>query len=209
MTEGFVYILVNESYSGLVKVGRTSKDPVERALELSGATGVATPFVVFKFYQVSDTESAENLAHIALERVYGRPNTRREFFQCNGEMASALLDDALQRFIINGSLLEFTDAFRRLGEKSFTFSAIEFEHALKNTVRGAAANMIADRRLLDYFGAYLAACIGSNRSPIYAHFLDDPRLKANIVESLIKWRGQSSGSPDMDAVEFIRDIRGG
>ena len=40
---GFVYALINPSMEGLVKVGKTKRDPKGRANELSGATGV-TPF---------------------------------------------------------------------------------------------------------------------------------------------------------------------
>src|SRR6185369_11781349 len=37
---GFVYALINPSMTGLVKVGRTERDPTGRAHELSSATGV-------------------------------------------------------------------------------------------------------------------------------------------------------------------------
>lgn len=43
---GHIYILVNPSMEGLVKIGKTTRDPESRARELSQATGVPTPFYV-------------------------------------------------------------------------------------------------------------------------------------------------------------------
>jgi len=55
-TPGYIYALVNASMPGLVKVGRTSRDPKDRAAELSGATGVATPFLVVYHEHFADSE---------------------------------------------------------------------------------------------------------------------------------------------------------
>jgi hypothetical protein len=47
--QGYVYILINPSLKGLLKVGQTKKDPEERAKEISQGTGVPTHyFVEFK-----------------------------------------------------------------------------------------------------------------------------------------------------------------
>jgi hypothetical protein len=46
MAVGYLYVLVNSSMPGLVKVGKTARSPTQRADELSGVTGVATPFIV-------------------------------------------------------------------------------------------------------------------------------------------------------------------
>jgi len=44
--DGFIYILINNSMDGLVKIGKTKRDPTERINELSSATGVPTPFIL-------------------------------------------------------------------------------------------------------------------------------------------------------------------
>ena len=44
MSEGYIYILSNPTFKELYKVGKTSRDPYERAEELSSATGIPTPF---------------------------------------------------------------------------------------------------------------------------------------------------------------------
>src|SRR5688572_6679317 len=43
---GYLYVLINPSLPGLVKIGKTNRDPEQRAAELSAATGVPTPFVL-------------------------------------------------------------------------------------------------------------------------------------------------------------------
>lgn len=78
--QGFIYILINPSMEGLVKVGRTSRDPVDRAKELSAATGVPTPFtLVYKAY-FPDCSMAETFIHTRLAERNYRVSPDREFF---------------------------------------------------------------------------------------------------------------------------------
>jgi hypothetical protein len=81
MPAGFVYVLVNSAMPGLVKVGKTSRLPADRATELSGVTGVATPFIVaFEQYFI-DCEAAEEYVHTSLARAGYREAPNREFFR--------------------------------------------------------------------------------------------------------------------------------
>ena len=77
---GFVYVMINASYTGLVKIGKTTKDPDERAKELSSATGVATPFIVVYKRQFNNCHVAEKVVHNILEEQGYRVNYSREFF---------------------------------------------------------------------------------------------------------------------------------
>ena len=79
-SSGFVYVMINVSYTGLVKIGKTTKDPDERAKELSSATGVATPFIVVYKRQFNNCHVAEKVIHNVLEEQGYRVNTMREFF---------------------------------------------------------------------------------------------------------------------------------
>ena len=79
-TKGYVYVMINPSYEGLVKIGKTTKSPEERARELSSATGVATPFKVVYKRMFDDCNTAEMLAHNILEEKGCRVNKSREFF---------------------------------------------------------------------------------------------------------------------------------
>lgn len=80
MTGGFLYILSNPTIPGLVKVGKTTRDPSSRAKELSSATGVPAPFLLVYYQPVDDCDAAETWAHAELERRGYRPNADREFF---------------------------------------------------------------------------------------------------------------------------------
>jgi T5orf172 domain len=77
---GYVYALLNPSMEGLVKVGRTTRDPRARAQELSLATGVPTPFVLAFFRFFSDSQQGEQYVHTLLERKGYRVTANREFF---------------------------------------------------------------------------------------------------------------------------------
>lgn len=76
---GYVYLLSNPSMPGLVKIGRTSRDPVTRARELTSASGVPTPFKIEGFVRSQDAVGTE----AAIHRIAGssRVNSRREFFR--------------------------------------------------------------------------------------------------------------------------------
>ena len=61
--KGYIYALINPSLKGLVKVGKTSRNPEARAIELSSATGVPTPFIVGYEILVDDCDAAESFVH--------------------------------------------------------------------------------------------------------------------------------------------------
>lgn len=77
---GFLYVLANSSMPGLVKVGKTTRSPTERAAELSGATGMATPFIVVYDQLFQDCHLAERFAHGYLSEKGYRVSDNREFF---------------------------------------------------------------------------------------------------------------------------------
>lgn len=85
----YVYVLINASMSGLLKIGRTNRLPEERAAELSKATNMPTPFIVAYEEDVPDSETAERLIHEELTRQGFRISNGREFF-------SAPLKDAIR-----------------------------------------------------------------------------------------------------------------
>ncbi len=88
MATGHVYILINDSMPGLLKIGKTTDTPEERAKQLS-STGVPFPFKVAYSEEVYDCDRAEQLIHARLVRY--RPNKRREFFELPLEEAIAEL----------------------------------------------------------------------------------------------------------------------
>lgn len=81
MIAGYVYVLVNSSMPGLVKVGRTTRSVSERVSELSSPTGVATPFIVIFEQPFTDCGAAEAAVHAELEHKGFRAAQNREFFR--------------------------------------------------------------------------------------------------------------------------------
>ena len=74
----YVYVLVNKSMPDMVKIGMTVRDVEERAKEISGATGVPTPWVpVFSFKCFNSYKLEQELhEHLNAVRVAGN----REMF---------------------------------------------------------------------------------------------------------------------------------
>ncbi|WP_437334554.1 GIY-YIG nuclease family protein [Sorangium sp. So ce394] len=88
MNPGYVYILVNPSMPGLIKIGRTLRDTRARARELC-TTGVPMPFqVAFELFS-EQHEELEEAAHAKLADF--RVTTSREFFRYPLDKAIALL----------------------------------------------------------------------------------------------------------------------
>ncbi|MBC8737345.1 hypothetical protein F6X40_11075 [Paraburkholderia sp. UCT31] len=92
-TFGYVYILTNPSIPGQVKIGKTTRSPQERLAEISGATGVPTPFDLAYYKAFPDCHVAERMIHQALEESGLRISKAREFFRCSLPEATQFLDD--------------------------------------------------------------------------------------------------------------------
>ena len=78
MPEGVVYILLNESMPGYVKIGKTTGDLIARIKQLDG-TGVPLPFTCFYASKVVDCDFVEARLHDAFADQRVRAN--REFFR--------------------------------------------------------------------------------------------------------------------------------
>lgn len=86
MPSGFVYVLINTEYDGFVKVGKTTRPPVERAEELSRSSGVVGTFEVFFEAKCNDIDHIEYLVHQALRKHRRQKN--REFFNVSPDRAA-------------------------------------------------------------------------------------------------------------------------
>jgi hypothetical protein len=78
---GYVYVLMNPSLVGMVKIGKTTRDVEERAKELSASTGVPTPFTVVYDAYFEDCDAAEMYVHTLLSEKGFRVSEHREFFE--------------------------------------------------------------------------------------------------------------------------------
>lgn len=91
---GYLYLLVNPSMPGLVKIGQTSRKPDQRVAELTSASGVQTPFILVYELFVQDSAAAEKYAHARLEALGARVATNREFFNIPPSKAVELIQQA-------------------------------------------------------------------------------------------------------------------
>lgn len=78
---GYVYVLMNPSLQNMVKIGKTTREPEERAKELSSVTGVPTPFIVVYSCMFESCSDAETFVHTYLETKGFRVASNREFFE--------------------------------------------------------------------------------------------------------------------------------
>lgn len=118
MAAGYVYILINNSMSGLIKIGKTIRDSRERARELS-TTGVPTPFqVAFEVFS-EEYEKLENEIHKELANF--RVSSNREFFKYPLDQAIKLLQHLNSPPSRGESIYAAEDIFDRLHEKYPTY----------------------------------------------------------------------------------------
>lgn len=82
-----IYILINESMPGYVKIGRT--DNLEQRIRTLDTTGVPLPFECFYAATVADAEKTERLLHDAF--LDHRVRSSREFFEISPERAVSAL----------------------------------------------------------------------------------------------------------------------
>ena len=82
----WVYILSNPSLpKEYLKIGYTKLKPEERAIQISSATGVPTPYKVEWAYKCFNGEIVERMTHQKLKAF--RVNNRKEFFHISLEEA--------------------------------------------------------------------------------------------------------------------------
>jgi hypothetical protein len=93
---GYLYLLINPSMEGLVKIGKTLRNARDRAKELGAATGVPTPFILVFDVYVDDCSKAEEYVHRRLEEKGSRVSNNREFFRVPTHEAVKIMLEAQQ-----------------------------------------------------------------------------------------------------------------
>lgn len=87
---GFVYCLGNDAIPDLLKIGFTTRSPMQRAEELSRASGVPKAFEVYFYIEIQNPADVESRIHRALDNY--RLNGRREFFSVSDETVLELFE---------------------------------------------------------------------------------------------------------------------
>jgi len=94
----FVYILVNGSCPGMVKIGMTIRDVDTRAKEISGATGVPTPWVPIYSFKCFNSYKLEQELHEHLSAV--RVSDNREMFYMKTADAVRIVEQLGEKYTI-------------------------------------------------------------------------------------------------------------
>jgi len=128
---GYVYILSNPFYTGLVKIGFTDRDPYLRARELSSHTGVPGEFSVIKFWIVQDAYDAECSIHNFLQS-----------YRVSGEFFKIEINDAIEK--IKSHLID--RGIINLDGNSFELKVIEDNERLKNERESRREKVINDQK---------------------------------------------------------------
>ena len=123
MSEGIIYILINEAMPGYTKVGKTISSLEQRIRDLD-STGVPLPFECFYAARVADIEFVERKLHDAFNDHRVRP--RREFFEVDpGRIRSALELAAVEDVTPKNDVVETQDdqiALNKARERRSTFN---------------------------------------------------------------------------------------
>ena len=92
MQYGIVYLLTNPCMPGLVKIGMTTQEDIDKRMKELYTTGVPVPFECQFACKVKNTDCAkiEKALHTAFDPQ--RVNKNREFFRINVEQAKAILE---------------------------------------------------------------------------------------------------------------------
>ena len=92
MSYGIVYLLTNPCMPGLVKIGMTTQEDIDKRMKELYTTGVPVPFECQFACKVNNRDCAkiEKALHTAFEPQ--RVNKNREFFRINVEQAKAILE---------------------------------------------------------------------------------------------------------------------
>lgn len=104
--------MINPALSGMVKIGLTVDDSLNRARQLSRHTGVPQDFEVAYEELVSDCVAVEQFLHQRFQQW--RVNARREFFRIPLKDAIAALQQAATRYPIDATREEKVDILPQL-----------------------------------------------------------------------------------------------
>ena len=135
MPHGYIYVLTNPAMPDVVKIGRTDRDPNDRARELR-TTGVPSPFEVAHSCLVDDSVSFEAQIHRLLAARGVRPLRDREFFAISVAQAIELIQDLAGES--TGSSVDFS----RRGELAELAAAVKVPMG-SNAIGEAEANLVS------------------------------------------------------------------
>lgn len=107
MSEGIIYVLINEAMPGYTKIGKTSTSVEQRIRELD-SSGVPLPFECFFAGRFADIDFVERRIHDAF--ADSRTRKRREFFEVDpARIRSALEIGMIEDVTPQADIIESAD----------------------------------------------------------------------------------------------------
>ncbi len=92
--KGYVYIFSNSAYSGLLKIGKSKKNPVIRTDQLTRNTGAIGSFKLEWYMEVPEMDIAETFLHF----IFRQFHDQKEFFKIDSFKAKKIAIVALDSF---------------------------------------------------------------------------------------------------------------
>ena len=112
--EGIIYVLVNPSMPGIIKIGKTNQEDVKLRMAQLYTTGVPLPFECVYAAKVRNMDDVERALHTAFSP--DRLNPRREFFEIEANQAIAII-----------KLLEIQNVSPLVEQEANVIDAVELE----------------------------------------------------------------------------------
>ena len=174
MEYGIVYLLTNPVMPGLVKIGMTAQEDIDRRMKELYTTGVPVPFECQFACKVKKCDCAkiEKALHTAFAPQ--RVNQNREFFRIQVEQAKAILE-----------LFHHTDVTVDVSE--------EIENDLTDDDKAAAVKAQAKRPPLNFYE------MGLQKGDVLL-WKDDPSISVSIIsERKVLYEGEETSISALSA----------
>lgn len=178
MQYGIVYLLTNPCMPGLVKIGMTTQEDIDKRMKELYTTGVPVPFECQFACKVNSKDCAkiEKALHTAFDPQ--RVNKNREFFKINVEQAKAIL-----------KLFHHTDVTEDVSE--------EIQNDLTDEDKAASNKVQTHRPPLNFFQ------MGMQKGDILK-WRDDP----NIIVTIDSDRKVLYNGEEIALSALTRDLKG-
>lgn len=165
MQYGIVYLLTNPCMPGLVKIGMTTQEDIDKRMRELYTTGVPVPFECQFACKVNNKDCAkiEKALHTAFDPQ--RVNKNREFFRINVEQAKAILE-----------LFHHTDVTEDVSE--------EIQNDLTDEDKAASSKAQAKRPPLNFYE------MGLQKGDVLV-WKDDPSKTVTIIsDRRVSYQGE-------------------
>jgi hypothetical protein len=97
----YVYILSNPSIPGILKIGHTTRNVIDRLREINAGVGVIIPWEIRWSYKCPNGRMLEEEVHSHLQELGLRPNKRREGFYIGLNDAIGIIEELGDKYHIN------------------------------------------------------------------------------------------------------------